>query len=179
MYLRHQELGVWECFVPGLTVGAIYKYAITSRFNNYTVEKNDPYGFAAEMRPKTASIVTDIHQHQWQDEAWMQERPQHQQLSSPISIYEMHAGSWRRVLDQSGEHRVLTYRELAHELAPYLKDLGFTHVELLPMTEYPYDGSWGYQVTGYFAPTSRYGSPEDFQYFVDYLHQKGIGVLLD
>ncbi len=109
----------------------------------------------------------------------MQERAEHQQLSSPISIYEMHIGSWRRVLDQSGEPRILTYRELAHALAPYIKDLGFTHVELLPMTEYPYDGSWGYQVTGYYAPTSRNGSPEDFQYFVDYLHQKGIGVLLD
>jgi 1,4-alpha-glucan branching enzyme len=179
MHLRHQDLGVWECFVPGLTAGALYKYAITSRFNDYTVEKCDPYGFAAELRPKTASIVVDIHQHQWQDEAWMQERAGHQQLSSPISIYEVHASSWRRMLDQPGEHRVLTYRELAHTLAPYVKDLGFTHVELLPMTEYPYGGSWGYQVTGYFAPTSRYGSPEDFQYFVDYLHQQDIGVLLD
>jgi len=109
----------------------------------------------------------------------MQERAQRQQLSSPISIYELDIGSWRRMLGWPGEHRLLTYRELAHTLAPYIKDLGFTHVELLPMTEYPYDGSWGYQVTGYFAPTSRYGSPEDFQYFVDYLHQQDIGVLLD
>ena len=179
MHLRHQDLGVWECFVPGLTAGALYRYAITSRFNDYTVEKSDPYGFAAELRPQTASIVVDIHQHQWQDEAWMQERAQRQQLSSPISIYELDIGSWRRMLDRPGEHRLLTYRELAHTLAPYIKDLGFTHVELLPMTEYPYDGSWGYQVTGYFAPTSRYGSPEDFQYLVDYLHQQDIGVLLD
>jgi 1,4-alpha-glucan branching enzyme len=179
MHLRHQDLGVWECFVPGLTAGALYRYAITSRFNDYTVEKSDPYGFAAELRPQTASIVVDIHQHQWQDEAWMQERAGRQQLSSPISIYELHIGSWRRMLDQPGEHRFLTYRELAHTLAPYIKDLGFTHVELLPMTEYPYDGSWGYQVTGYYAPTSRNGSPEDFQYFVDYLHQQDIGVLLD
>ena len=179
MHLRHQDLGVWECFVPGLTAGALYRYAITSRFNDYTVEKSDPYGFAAELRPQTASIVVDIHQHQWQDEAWMQERAQRQQLSSPISIYELDIGSWRRMLDRPGEHRLLTYRELAHTLAPYIKDLGFTHVELLPMTEYPYDGSWGYQVTGYYAPTSRYGSPEDFQYFVDYLHQQDIGVLLD
>src|SRR6266851_4098354 len=179
MHLRHQDLGVWECFVPGLTAGALYKYAITSRFNDYTVEKGDPYGFAVQLRPKTASIVAGIHQHPWRDEVWMQERAEHQQLSSPISIYEMHVGSWRRVLDQSGEPRILTYRELAHALAPYIKDLGFTHVELLPMTEYPYDGSWGYQVTGYFAPTTRYGSPEDFQYFVDYMHQQGIGVLLD
>jgi 1,4-alpha-glucan branching enzyme len=179
MHLRHQDLGVWECFVPGLTAGALYRYAITSRFNDYTVEKSDSYGFAAELRPQTASIVVDIHQHQWQDEAWMQERAGRQQLSSPISIYELHIGSWRRMLDQPGEHRFLTYRELAHTLAPYIKDLGFTHVELLPMTEYPYDGSWGYQVTGYYAPTSRNGSPEDFQYFVDYLHQQDIGVLLD
>ncbi len=179
MHLRHQDLGVWECFVPGLTAGALYRYTITSRFNDYTVEKSDPYGFAAELRPHTASIVVDIHQHQWQDEAWMQERAERQQLSSPISIYELDIGSWRRMLDRPGEHRLLTYRELAHTLAPYIKDLGFTHVELLPMTEYPYDGSWGYQVTGYYAPTSRYGSPEDFQYFVDYLHQQDIGVLLD
>ncbi len=179
MHLRHQDLGVWECFVPGLTAGALYRYAITSRFNDYTVEKSDPYGFAAELRPQTASIVVDIHQHQWQDEAWMQERAQRQRLSSPISIYELDIGSWRRMLDRPGEHRLLIYRELAHTLAPYIKDLGFTHVELLPMTEYPYDGSWGYQVTGYYAPTSRYGSPEDFQYFVDYLHQQDIGVLLD
>src|SRR3989440_5407899 len=179
MHLRHQDLGVWECFVPGLTAGALYKYAITSRFNDYTVEKGDLYGFAVQLRPKTASIVADIHQHPWQDEVLMQERAEHPRLSSTISIYEMHIGSWRRVLDQSGEPRNLTYRELAHALAPYIKVLGFSHVELLPMTEYPYDGSWGYQVTGYFAPTSRNGSPEDFQYFVDYLHQQGIGVLLD
>jgi 1,4-alpha-glucan branching enzyme len=179
MHLRHQDLGVWECFVPGLTAGALYKFAITSRFNNYTVEKCDPYGFATELRPKTASIVANIHQHQWQDEMWMQERSQHQQLSSPISTYEVHLGSWRRALEQSGETRFMTYRELAHALVPYIKDLGFTHVELMPITEYPYDGSWGYQVTGYYAPTSRYGAPEDFQYFVDCLHQHGIGILLD
>jgi len=179
MELRHQDLGVWECFVPGLAAGALYKYAITSRFNNYTVEKSDPYGFAAELRSKTASIVADIHQHQWQDEAWIQERAQHHQLSSPISIYEVHLGSWRRAVNEQGEQRLLTYSELAHALASYVKDLGFTHVELLPMTEYPYDGSWGYQVGGYYAPTSRFGTPEDFQYFMDYLHQQGIGVLLD
>jgi len=179
MHLRHIDLGVWECFIPGLQIGALYKYAVYSRYNNYVAEKSDPYGFAAELRPQTASIVADIHQHQWQDEAWMQERAQHQQLSSPISIYEVHLGSWRHVIEESGENRSMTYRELAHALAPYVKELGFTHVELLPITEYPYDGSWGYQVTGYFAPTSRYGSPEDFQYFLDFLHQQGIGVLLD
>ncbi len=179
MHLRHNDLGVWECFVPGLTEGSLYKYAITSQFNDYTVEKGDPYGFAVQLRPHTASKVADIHRHPWQDEAWMQTRAEHQQLSSPISIYEVHAASWRHALDQSGEPRFLTYREMAHTLASYVKELGFTHVELMPITEYPYDASWGYQVTGYYAPTSRFGSPEDFQYFVDYMHQQGIGVLLD
>ncbi len=184
MHLRHQELGVWECFVPGVKPGALYKYAIYSRFNNYAVEKTDPYGFATELRPRTASIVVDIHQHRWNDTTWMQQREEHQKLSSPISIYEVHLGSWRHAPERHvegnpEEDRYLTYRELAHSLAPYVKDLGFTHIELLPITEYPYDASWGYQVTGFYAPTSRFGTPEDFQYFVDYMHQQGIGVFLD
>ncbi len=184
MYRRHNDLGVWECFIPGLQIGTIYKYAIYSRFNNYSVDKTDPYGFAAELRPRTASIVADIHQHAWQDEEWMQSRENRQQLSSPISIYEVHLASWRHVPErrQEGaaeEDRYMTYRELASALAAYVKEMGFTHIELLPITEYPYDGSWGYQVTGYYAPTSRFGSPQDFQYFVDYMHQQGIGVLLD
>jgi 1,4-alpha-glucan branching enzyme len=184
MYLRHIDLGVWECFVPGLEAGAVYKYAIISRFHNYMVDKTDPYGFAAELRPQNASIVADIQQHQWQDEAWLQQRSQRQQLSSPISIYEVHLGSWRHVPErhQDGateEDRFMTYRELAPALAAYVKDTGFTHVELLPISEHPLDASWGYQVTGYYAPTSRFGTPEDFQYFVDYMHQQGIGVILD
>ncbi|TMC20929.1 MAG: 1,4-alpha-glucan branching protein GlgB [Chloroflexi bacterium] len=184
MQLRHQDLGVWECFVPGVKPGALYKYAIYSRFNNYAVEKTDPYGFATELRPRTASIVVDIHQHGWNDTTWMQQRAKHQELSSPISIYEVHLGSWRHAPERHvegnpEEDRYLTYRELAHSLAPYVKDLGFTHIELLPITEYPYDASWGYQVTGFYAPTSRFGTPEDFQYFVDYMHQQGIGVFLD
>jgi 1,4-alpha-glucan branching enzyme len=184
LQLRHQDLGVWECFVPGVQPGALYKYAIYSRFNNYSVEKTDPYGFATELRPRTASIVVDIHQHRWNDTTWIQQRPEHQQLSSPISIYEVHLGSWRHAPERHREgnpeeDRYLTYRELAHSLAPYVKDLGFTHIELLPITEYPYDASWGYQVTGYYTPTSRFGTPEDFQYFVDYMHQQGIGVFLD
>ena len=179
MHQRHIDLGVWECFVPWLRIGELYKYAISSKFNNYVVEKADPYGFAAELRPKTASIVTDIQQHQWEDDAWMNDRSQRQQLSSPISIYEVHLGSWRRVLEPFWENRLMTYRELASALAQYVKEMGFTHVELMPVTEYPFDGSWGYQVSDYFAPTSRYGFPEDFQFFVDYLHQQGIGVLLD
>ncbi len=184
MQLRHRDLGVWECFVPGVQPGALYKYAIYSRFNNYAVEKTDPYGFATELRPRTASILVDIHQHGWNDTTWMQQRAEHQELSSPISIYEVHLGSWRHAPERHvegnpEEDRYLTYRELAHSLAPYVKDLGFTHIELLPITEYPYDASWGYQVTGFYAPTSRFGTPEDFQYFVDYMHQQGIGVFLD
>jgi 1,4-alpha-glucan branching enzyme len=184
MYLRHQELGVWECFIPNVKEGALYKFSIYSRHNNYTVDKTDPYGFQSELRPLTASIVTDIHQHSWQDDSWLRERQKRQEFSAPISIYEVHLGSWRHVPErhQPGnpeEDRFMTYRELAPALAQYVKDLGFTHIELLPITEYPFDGSWGYQVSGYFAPTSRFGTPEDFQYFVDYLHQQGIGVLLD
>ncbi len=184
MQRRHSDLGVWECFIPGVQVGALYKYAIYSRYNNYAVDKTDPYGFASELRPLTASIVADIHQHTWQDEVWMQQRAQHQQLSSPISIYEVHLGSWRHVPERhvegaQEEDRFMTYRELAHALAAYVKKMGFTHIELMAVTEYPYDGSWGYQVTGYYAPTCRYGTPEDFQYFVDYMHQQGIGVILD
>src|SRR5438874_9235378 len=152
MSLRHRDLGVWECFVPGLLPGMLYKYAIYSRFNNYTVDKTDPYGFAAELRPRTASIVADVHQHVWQDEEWMQTREKHHQLSSPISIYEVHLASWRHIPErrQEGaveEDRYMTYRELASALATYVKEMGFTHIELLPITEYPYDGSWGYQVT--------------------------------
>jgi 1,4-alpha-glucan branching enzyme len=184
MHLRHNDLGVWECFVPEVSVGALYKFAIYSRHNNYAADKTDPYGQAFELRPLTACIVTDIYRHEWQDAEWMQQRTEQQPLTSPIAIYEVHLGSWRHVLErhQQGaaeEDRYMTYRELAHALAPYVKDLGFTHIELMPVTEYPFDGSWGYQVTGYFAPTSRFGSPEDFQYFVDYMHQQGIGVYLD
>jgi 1,4-alpha-glucan branching enzyme len=184
MTLSRPDLGIWECFVPGLQAGALYKYAIYSRYNNYAAEKTDPYGFATELRPMTASIVADIHQHQWNDTVWMQQRPQHQQMSEPMSIYEVHLGSWRhaperRVAGNPEEDRFLTYRELAHALAPYVKDLGFTHIEVLPISEFPYDGSWGYQVTGYYAPTSRFGTPADFQYFVDYMHQHGIGIILD
>jgi 1,4-alpha-glucan branching enzyme len=184
MGLRHHELGVWECFVPGVHNGAQYKYAIYSRMNNYTVDKTDPYGFASELRPKTASIVTGIHQHTWQDDMWMNERGQHQQLHSPVSIYEVHLGSWRHVPERhvegaEEEDRFMTYRELAVALAAYVKDMGFTHIELMPIAEYPLDASWGYQTTGYYAPTSRFGAPEDFQYFVDYMHQRGIGVFLD
>ncbi|GAC1626060.1 MAG: 1,4-alpha-glucan branching enzyme [Ktedonobacteraceae bacterium] len=170
--------------MPELHAGALYKYAIYSRHNSYAVDKTDPYGFATELRPLTASIIADIHQHTWQDSQWIQDRPQRQRLNSPISIYEVHLGSWRHAPERHTEgnpeeDRFLTYRELAHALAPYVRNLGFTHIEIMPITEYPYDGSWGYQVTGFYAPTSRFGTPADFQYFVDYMHQQGIGVFLD
>ena len=184
MRVRHEDLGVWECFIPGVDVGALYKYAIYSRYNNYSMDKTDPYGLATELRPKTASIVTDIHKHPWQDSEWLLQREKRQAVSAPVAIYEVHLGSWRHVPGRHREgaieeDRYMTYRELAPALAEYVKDLGFTHIELMPITEYPFDGSWGYQVTGYYAPSSRFGMPEDFQYFVDYMHQQGIGVLLD
>jgi 1,4-alpha-glucan branching enzyme len=184
MRLRHQDLGVWECFVPGLATGSLYKYAIYSHVDNYRVDKADPYAFACELRPNTASKVVELENYTWHDEAWLQQREHTPILNAPIATYEVHLGSWRHIPErhQEGaveEDRFMTYRELAPALATYAKDLGFTHIELLPITEYPFDGSWGYQVTGYYAPTSRFGSPEDFKYFVDYLHQQGIGVILD
>lgn len=184
MQRRHNDLGVWECFIPGVTVGALYKFAIYSRYNNYAADKTDPYAFAYELRPNTACIVADIKRHQWRDSEWMNTREQHQGLQVPMSIYEVHLGSWkhmpeRHVAGAVEEDRFLTYRELADALGAYVKGMGFTHIELLPVMEFPFDGSWGYQVTGYYAPTSRFGSPEDFQYFVDHMHQLGIGVLLD
>jgi len=167
--------GVWELFLPGLGEGEIYKYEIKGRYNNYLGLKTDPYGFYAEVRPKTASIVYNIDRYTWHDQAWTAERTTRQALNTPVSIYEIHLGSWRR----TGDGGVLNYRDLAHQLAEYVAKLGFTHVELLPVMEHPLDESWGYQTTGYFAPTSRFGTPEDFMYFVDHLHQHGIGVILD
>jgi 1,4-alpha-glucan branching enzyme len=169
--------GVWDAFVPEIGVGALYKYHIVSRYNGYTVDKADPYAFAAQIRPETASRVWDLESYSWNDRSWRESRPVRQALDSPISIYEMHLGSWKRVPEEG--NRWLTYREMAVPLADYLHDAGFTHVEFLPVMEHPFDGSWGYQTIGYFAPTSRFGSPSDFMYLVDYLHQRGIGVILD
>jgi 1,4-alpha-glucan branching enzyme len=169
--------GVWDAFVPEIGVGALYKYHIVSRYNGYTVDKADPYAFAAQIRPETASRVWDLESYSWNDRSWRESRPVRQALDSPISIYEMHLGSWKRVPEEG--NRWLTYREMAVLLADYLHDAGFTHVEFLPVMEHPFDGSWGYQTIGYFAPTSRFGSPSDFMYLVDYLHQRGIGVILD
>jgi 1,4-alpha-glucan branching enzyme len=167
--------GVWEAFVPELRTGDLYKYAIRSRHQGYQTEKADPYGFYAEVRPGTASIVYDLGGYTWGDTAWMERRAGTDWFAQPISVYEVHAGSWRR----GAGNCFLTYRELAHELVDYTKAHGFTHVELLPITEHPFDESFGYHTTGYFAPTSRYGTPHDFMYFVDHCHQHGVGVFLD
>ncbi len=172
----HEGTGIWELFLPGVTEGAIYRYRIRSHNMGFRADKSDPYAFLSEVRPNNASVVVDLDRYIWGDQAWMTERASHGSgLDRPMSIYEVHLGSWRRRPDGSW----MTYRELAHELAAYIKDMGYTHVELMPVAEHPFDGSWGYQVTGYFAPTSRYGSPTDFMYFVDHLHQQGIGIILD
>lgn len=176
--MRHRgPSGVWELFIPGLTEGVAYKFELLPQSGGPPALKADPYAFASELRPNTASIVRDIGKHQWKDATWMSARQTTDWLSAPISIYEVHPGSWRHV--ESEGARWLTYRELAAELIPYVKDMGFTHVEFMPIMEHPYDPSWGYQTVGYFAATSRYGSPDDFMYFVDCCHQAGIGVLLD
>lgn len=175
--LRPREYsGIWEGFLPPVKKGANYKYHIASRFNGYKVDKADPFAFLAEQPPKTASRVWDL-AYEWSDREWMANRRSRNGLSSPQSIYEVHLGSWMRVPEEG--NRSLSYRELAHKLAEYVNRMGFTHVEFMPVMEHPFYGSWGYQCTGYFAPSSRYGLPQDFMYLVDYLHQQGIGVILD
>ena len=171
---REDSSGIWQGVVAGVGAGALYKYHIVSGHGRNKVDKSDPYAFRAESPPRTASIVWDL-DYGWQDSAWMRHRAQSNALGVPWSIYELHLGSWRRTPD----NRFLGYRELAPLVADYALDLGFTHVELLPVMEHPFYGSWGYQVTGYFAPTARYGTPQDFMYFVDHLHQRGLGVILD
>ncbi len=174
--VRWDGSGIWEGFIPGMQKGTIYKYHILSRFNNYRVDKGDPFAFYWELPPKTASQVWDI-QYEWNDGQWMANRHKSNTLDAPYSVYEVHLGSWRRVPEEGD--RFLNYREMAHYLADYVREMGFTHVELLPVMEHPFYGSWGYQTVGYFAPTSRYGTPQDFMYLVDHLHQKGIGIILD
>jgi len=171
-----EQSGIWECFVPGVAEGTLYKYHIASRYGGYRMDKADPFGFAHEIPPRTASIVWRL-VYQWGDQSWMANRGRRNALGAPISVYEMHLGSWLRVPEEG--RRPLTYRELAPGLASYIQRVGYTHVEFLPVMEHPFYGSWGYQTTGYFAPTSRYGTPQDFMYLVDYLHQHGIGVILD
>jgi 1,4-alpha-glucan branching enzyme len=175
LQLRH-DAGVWEGFVPRVGAGSLYKYRVVSRFNGYVSERADPYGFGAEIRPQTASEVVDLDAYAWHDETWMVHRGETNWRAAPLSIYEVHLGSWKRSPEHGGW---LTYRALADELARYVLEMGYTHVQLLPITEHPFDGSWGYQTIGYYAPTSRFGSPLDFMSFVDTLHQAGIGVLLD
>jgi 1,4-alpha-glucan branching enzyme len=169
--------GIWECFIPGVGPGALYKYAITSRYHGHRAEKADPYAFAAEIRPLSASKVCDLSGYAWGDEEWMATRGRTDILTAPVSTYEVHLGSWRRVPAEGG--RWLTYRELAAQLTDYVADMGYTHVELLPVSEHPLDASWGYQTVGYYAPTSRFGPPQDFMFLVDSLHRRGIGVILD
>ncbi len=171
----HPDTGVWELFIPGLGEGALYKYEIKTRYHGYMVTKTDPVGFFTELRPKNASIVWNIDKYQWNDADWLAQRPQRHAPNAPINIYEVHLGSWK--LKNGWEW--YTYKELAEELVSYVKEMGYTHIELLPVAEHPFDGSWGYQVTGYYAPTSRFGTPDDFQAFVDACHQAGIGVILD
>src|SRR5262245_34210932 len=168
--------GVWEGFLAGVQPGATYKYRVISRRAGFVTDKSDPFAFQAELPPRTASVVSDL-EYTWSDHDWRECRAQPNALAAPISIYEVHLGSWRRVPEDG--NRFLTYRELAHELPDYVRRLGFTHVELLPVTEHPFYGSWGYQATGLFAPTARYGSPQDFMYLIDQLHRAGIGVILD
>ena len=171
------ECGVWEIFLPGVKVGAPYKYEIKDRFGNLLAEKADPFALEAEIPPKTASLVPDPAPYEWQDQEWMARRQHQHDRDAPITIYEVHLGSWRRKPEEG--NRYLTYRELADELVDYAKDLGFTHIELMPIHEFPFDGSWGYQPVGMFAPTSRFGKPNDFRYLVDRCHQAGLGLLID
>ncbi len=171
------QSGIWEAFLPGVGRGAVYKYHIASLFDAYRVDKADPYAVRQEMPPRTGSVVWDLDGYAWRDGAWMAARAAKQSAAAPMSIYEVHLGSWRRVPEE--KDRPLSYREAAGALAHYARELGFTHVELLPVMEHPFTGSWGYQCTGFFAPTSRFGTPQDFMYLVDVLHQAGIGVILD
>jgi 1,4-alpha-glucan branching enzyme len=172
------DSGIWEIFIPGIDEGELYKFEVKSKYRNYKEQKADPFAFYFEVRPKSAAIVYNIeNKHKWQDAEWMEMRKKKNWFESPVSIYEVHLGSWMRVPEDN--NRFLTYREFADKLIPYVKGLGFTHIELLPVMEHPLDASWGYQVIGYFAPTSRFGRPEDFMYFVDVCHQNGIGVIID
>lgn len=171
------DSGIWEAFVPGVGVGELYKFAISTK-SGKILFKADPYAFRAEYRPGTASVTADLSGFKWKDLSWMEKQRNRDPMNGPVSIYEVHLGSWRRK-NRAEKEGFYTYIEAAHELADYILEMGYTHVELLGIAEHPYDGSWGYQVTGYFAPTSRYGTPEEFMYFVDYMHRKGIGVILD
>lgn len=171
-----ESSGIWAGFIPGVGTGEVYKYRIHSQFGDFQSEKADPFGFYSEVPPKSGSVVWDL-DYEWGDGDWMECRGACNGREAPISIYEMHIGSWRRTGDR--ENRPLTYRELAPLLTEHMLHMGFTHVEFLPVMEHPFNGSWGYQITGYFSPTSRFGTPQDLMYLIDYLHQRGLGVILD
>ena len=175
---RQEPLGIYTCFVPGAGEGDLYKFSIET-IRGYRIDKADPFANYAELRPGTASRVTDIMNFTWTDKAWLEAREKWDNKVNPMSVYECHIGSWMRHEGKEGAEAFYNYREFAHEIVKYLKKMGYTHVELMGIAEHPFDGSWGYQVTGYFAPTSRYGTPEDFAYMVDYLHKNKIGVILD
>lgn len=174
--MRNDDSGIWEGFIPGLAAGIPYKYHINSQYNNYNADKGDPFAFYWETPPYTASKTWEL-DYWWKDKTWMNHRSSSNNLNAPFSIYEIHLGSWKRKPENN--NRLPTYRELAEWLPQYVSDMGFTHVEFLPVTEHPFYGSWGYQTTGYFAPTARYGSPQDLMHLIDCLHQHGIGVILD
>jgi 1,4-alpha-glucan branching enzyme len=176
LHVREDGSGIWQGFIPDLGPGSLYKYHIESNVDNYRVDKGDPFAFASEEPPKTASIVYEL-DYEWNDSQWMAQRAERNATNQPMSVYEVHLGSWRRVPEEG--NRPLTYREMAHQLSDYVAEMGFTHVELMPVTEHPFYGSWGYQTVGYFAPTARYGSPQDLMYLIDTLHQRGIGVIMD
>ena len=176
---RLEPLGIYQIFLTGIKVGDIYKYCVTAQDGKKTL-KADPYGFQAELRPNNASVVADISDFKWHDSRWMKKREKFDDKKNPMFVYEVHPGSWKKhEQTEEDEDGFYNYREIAHELAAYVKDMGYTHVELMGIAEHPFDGSWGYQVTNYFAPTSRHGSPEDFQYFMDYMHEHNIGVIPD
>jgi len=170
------DTGIWEGFIPGLKRGALYKFHVASELRGFRIDKADPFAFYFEQPGKTGSVFWSL-DYDWDDADWMRSRGRQNRHDGPMAIYECHIGSWRRVPEES--NRSLTYRELAQRLPDYLGDMGYTHVEFVPVTEHPFYGSWGYQTTGYFAPTSRYGTPQDFMYLIDRLHQRGIGVILD
>ena len=177
LQLREDNSGLWEGFVEGVEEGLTYKYHIVSKFHNIVHEKSDPFAFYSEKPSKSASRVWGLDNYKWQDKKWLKERYKVNAHDAPVTVYEMHLGSWKRKVEE--ENRFLTYRELAVELVDYLKQMHYTHVEFMPLTEYPYFGSWGYQVVGYFSATARFGEPEDLMYLIDVLHQNGIGVIMD
>ncbi|MBC8486439.1 MAG: 1,4-alpha-glucan branching enzyme, partial [Bacteroidetes bacterium] len=174
--------GIWGLFIPGLGAGEVYKFAVKSRVDNNIYLKTDPYAFQTELRPKTASIVHSFNKYKWNDREWLNKRKKFDFLREPISIYEVHLGSWKKDHDNPDFHNdwgYKSYKQLAYELVDYVKEMGYTHIELMPIMEHPLDKSWGYQVINYYAPTSRFGTPEDFMFFIDHCHQNNIGVILD